>query len=200
MIKYNLSQFLDRSFKTEDYEWFNKMCASLDIREDGPWLCGGAVRNVVTGTKHDSDWDLFFKSYDQLKKWLHIQRDKIIFKYETDNQATYEYKHAEKTHIVQIIKVRFYNNIEEVLDSFDYTICMLGVNGTNTLYCGDYTLWDLSRKRLVLHKLMYPVATIRRMLKYGGKGFFVCNGLIGSILENCKNNPELLNNKIEYLD
>jgi len=101
---------------------------------------------------------------------------------------------------VQCIRFSFYQSAEAVIDSFDYTICMLAFDGA-TLTLGDFTLWDLGRKRLAIHKITYPVATMRRMLKYASQGFTACKGCLATILTETANQPELRQQlNIEYVD
>ena len=101
---------------------------------------------------------------------------------------------------VQAIKIGFYATVEECLDTFDFTICQLAAH-KGKLYVGQYTMWDLARKRLALHKLTYGAATVRRLLKYTKRGFTTaCSGCIVSILEAVGEYPSVINSDIQYLD
>jgi hypothetical protein len=101
---------------------------------------------------------------------------------------------------VQCIRFAFYPNAQAVIDSFDYTICQLAFDG-KTVTLGDFTLWDLGRRRLAIHKITYPVATMRRMLKYTTQGFTACAGCMATILTETARNPAILDQMgIAYVD
>src|SRR3546814_1065775 len=49
---------------------------------------------------------------------------------------------------VQAIRIAFHETLESVLESFDFSICQCGYDGTDILL-GQWTLFDLASKRLV---------------------------------------------------
>ncbi len=102
--------------------------------------------------------------------------------------------------LLQFIKIGFYPTAEAVIDSFDFTACQCAYDG-ETLTVGEYTLWDLGRRRLAVHRVTFPVSTIRRMLKYGKQGFTVCSGGITKVLADTIADPSLQQNMdTEYVD
>jgi hypothetical protein len=68
------------------------------------------------------------------------------------------------------------------------------------LYAGQYTMWDLGRKRLALHKLTYGAASVWRLLKYSSQGFTACQGCIVSLLRAVGDNPAVINSDVQYVD
>ena len=100
---------------------------------------------------------------------------------------------------MQAIKIGFYATVEECLDTFDLTICQFAAH-KGILYVGQYTMWDLARKRLALHKLTFGAATVRRPLKYTKQGFTACSSSIGTILEAVGEDPSVINSDIQYVD
>jgi hypothetical protein len=62
-------------------------------------------------------------------------------------------------------------------------------------------LWDLGRKRLAIHKVTYPVATMRRMIKYTRQGFNACAGCMATLLRETATSPEAMASlDIAYVD
>lgn len=101
---------------------------------------------------------------------------------------------------VQAIRFRFYESAEQVIDSFDYTVTMF-VLDDNDLVTTPYALWDLGRRKLAVHRITYPVATMRRLLKYTKQGFTACAGCLQSILKQTADSPEAMGQlDIEYVD
>jgi hypothetical protein len=195
-------------------DFFAKMEVLPKVSEDGPWIAGGALRRTIKGQSADSDFDFFFKSEQQLK-FFEATLATLNVKSKTENENNLQYVvtceikrqvenntqviHKNVDIIVQLIKVRYYNSLEEVLDSFDYTICQFGYDGKK-LVCGDYALYDLARDRLVINRITFPVASLRRMIKYTKQGFYACNGCLNQFLTTVSAQPELLENKFKYID
>jgi len=60
---------------------------------------------------------------------------------------------------------------------------------------------SLGRRKLAVHKISYPVATMRRLLKYTKQGFTACAGCLQSILKETASSPEAMSQlDIEYVD
>ncbi len=168
---------------------------------DGPWLAGGALRRALLRQEPDSDIDFFFRDADQLKAF----RDDLAAKglkqvRETEHHVEFRGRIGESAieRVVQLIRFAFYANAAAVIDSFDFTICQLAFDG-KTITVGDHTLWDLGRKRLAVHRVTFPVASLRRLLKYGQQDFTACNGALATLLRATAQNPELKMD-IAYVD
>jgi hypothetical protein len=167
----------------------------------GPWLAGGAVRRAITGRKLDSDLDLFFASAEQLGE----VKDALIeggaaIGATTDHVVTLTLpREGEQPWKVQLCRIAYYAAPADVLDSFDFTICQCLTDG-ETLVVGEFTLWDLARKRLALHRLTYGTATVRRLIKYTRQGFTACSGALADILERSIADPSTVQREVEYVD
>jgi hypothetical protein len=196
---YNFKDFLQRYNNDTDFELF-KVLEELPILTEGVWIAGGAIRRTIIGDPLTSDFDFFFRDKESLDTYRKLLLEKGAKETKkTDHQETYTITVAEKVRFIQLIKINFYVDVKSVLDSFDFTISQFAYVGTN-LICGEYSLWDLSRRRLALHKLTYGVATMRRLIKYSNQGFTACAGVMQSILEAVVNKPETINSEIQYID
>ena len=147
----------------------------------------------------DSDVDIFCRSleqYDMLVKNIGLKP--IV---ENEHNITYLLPvNKEKSIKLQIVKIGTYNSVLELISFFDFTLCQLAYDG-EMLYSGEFTLFDLMRKRIVINKITYPVASLRRLIKYTNQGFYACNGCLTQFLELNANHPESIqNNRLEYID
>lgn len=202
MAKYNLSNILERSYPSGTHEWFWEVVSSLPkCTPDGPWLAGGALRSALIGQKPDSDWDFFFRDADQFEAFVASIKTMpgATRVAKTEHHITFTAKVDGKAITVQAIRIDYYANIEALLDSFDFTICQFGYDGTD-LHCGEFSLWDLARKKLAIHRLTYGVSTVRRLIKYTRKGFTACGGVLADILQRTVADPQTINSNIEYVD
>lgn len=181
------------------------------LSSEGPWLAGGALRKTFQGIKLDSDFDFFFKSKDQFEKFqdklekkgakLLSQNDKNqkwILPSEIPDGAEGENIYLPEMEI-QLINFQYYENAEQVIDSFDYTLCQFAYDGAY-IYMSDFALWDVARKKLVPHKITFGAASIRRMMKYANQGFNVCGGCITEVLRQVAENPSIIQSETLYID
>lgn len=205
MTETDLSDFLARS---TDKPFSETTLAGVlrelpSLSKDGPWIAGGALRRTLQGKEPDSDFDFFFHDADQLEAFrLKLESRGMDKVRETVHHVHYRGRLGDSgiDRDIQCIRFAFYNSASAVIDSFDYTICMLAFDG-DKLTLGEFTLWDLGRRRLAIHRITYPVATMRRMLKYASQGFTACKGCLATILTETASRAELLQQlEIEYVD
>lgn len=168
--------------------------ASLQL-VPGAFVAGGCVRRMFCGFPQDSDVDLFFKSEDQLKAQK-LLLEVAGFAESRGTIKMSEYKRGKFT--VQLIGFQFYETIESVLDSFDFTICQFGLKDGGIVATPAAAI-DAARRRLVAHKVTYPTATVLRLHKYLNQGFACCSGTVKQILESVRANPDL-SLEVKYID
>ena len=167
---------------------------------DDYWIAGGAARAFMLNQPITTDVDFFFKTPEAFEQFVSkFGNDESKRLAAIEHHTTFKVTVGEQSYKVQAIKIGFYTTIEECLDSFDFTICQLAAH-KGMLYVGQYTMWDLARKRLALHKLTYGAATVRRLLKYGGQGFTACQGCIVALLRAVRENPMVINSDVQYVD
>jgi hypothetical protein len=95
---------------------------------------------------------------------------------------------GEKPDLVQIVLVIQGRGTPQVIGTFDFTISMLGTDGT-TLFFGPFTWTDLFRKRLRVHRIHHGISTMRRMVKYAKRGFYACTGTMREIAQGVMDSP-----------
>jgi tRNA nucleotidyltransferase/poly(A) polymerase len=135
------------------------------------WVAGGAVRDYFTVGHITSDVDVFFKNKTDFdaafSKLSEIQKPS----YSDDRIANF-YIQKRK---IQLIQSHFFDSPEESIKSFDFTVCCAAVD-RNQVYTHETFFIDLSRRRLVINALPYPLSTLERLQKYIKRGYTICNG------------------------
>jgi hypothetical protein len=176
----------------------------------GPWLAGGSIRRTVANQEQESDFDFFFLNAEQV---LQFSKDLVAFGAveKSRNEQNILFIMPSKIEIVddrkihhpelkiQLINFRYYNGIEEVLDSFDFTLCQFGFDGTH-FYASDFALWDVARKKLVPHTITFATSSLRRLIKYTSQGYTICGGALAQILQQVADNPTIIQSEMLYLD
>lgn len=193
----------DGAFSESDLSRVLDALAWPPVGPQGPWLGGGALRRTLAKMPLESDFDFFFRDADQLEAFsASLEKVGLTKTRETAHHVQFSGYLAAATRevIIQCIRFRYYETAEQVIDSFDFTICQFAFDGER-ITCGEFALWDLGRKRLAIHKLTYPVSTMRRLIKYTKQGFTACGGCLATILRETSASPELLGQlDIQYVD
>ena len=167
---------------------------------DGTWLAGGALRRTIAGKPLTSDLDFFFRdqgTYDHAR--LLVEAKGLKLARENDFNQTWHAELDGKVLPVQLIKNWFYEDAERLIDSFDFTICQLAFDGEQ-LYLGPFTLWDIARHRLTMHKVNYGASTVRRLLKYTKQGYTACQGTFVTLLKQIADDPSRIQGAVEYVN
>lgn len=213
MQTFNLNKFIeDRANKeSKDYKLFIDVLSAYtpEIKDYG-WLAGGAIRRLVVGDKMDSDFDFFFKNKEKFDEfYIGIKGDKNIemvkeAKNENNLQLVVNILGPDglihENIIYQLINISYYERVEDLLESFDFTLCQFATDG-DSLYCGDTALFDSARRRIVVNKITYPVASLRRILKYSKQDYYCCNGCLTTfLLEASKDQDKIKDMKVKYID
>jgi hypothetical protein len=198
---------------------FNESVLSVSLERlpfyltyQGPWLAGGAVRRTMQGEKLDSDFDLFFNSEAQFELVKAKLQEQGNFVLTSSNDKNHTFKEAGYFNeiegqkavwipemVVQAIHFRYYDSPQDIVDSFDFTLSQFVYDGID-IHMGDFSLWDVARKKLVPNKITYGVSSLRRILKYANQGYTICAGGLGNILEQVVDNPEIINKETLYID
>lgn len=200
----DLKELFIRSGTEESYDTHptNKVIKQLSdwgIRlslDKGPYLAGGAVRELVLNGV-PRDYDVFFFDEEQYKNVRNIIKciEGIEELHKNQHNVSYRYQKYK----IQLILLNYYKSSKDLLESFDFSLCQLVTDG-KALHLGDYTLWDIARKRLVVETISYGVSSIRRMLKYTRGGYTLCGGSIQNLLEQIVADPSIINSDIQYID
>jgi hypothetical protein len=155
--------------------------------ERGPWVAGGAALRWYQGQPvGENDIDIFCRSAAQAKTIIDAVKSygRYTTKFESDNATTLSYwaKDNSRTWTLQIIKRRYFNSLQEVIDNFDITVCQIGTCGNNWLLNKD-TAKDIRERNLRMNMPLHPDAA-KRLAKYWTYGYRPVGGLLDSVRTN----------------
>jgi len=172
----------------------------LHVDINGPWLVGGSVRRLITSAPQVSDFDVAFSSPSQLD----ATSNKLLelgFKQSRETDFHRELKGIveETERTIQLLKLSFSDTPTGIISEFDFSICMCAFDGT-AIHLGDFTLFDLGRKRLAINKVTFASSTVRRLIKYTKQGYYACSGCIEEILKAVASDPSLIHSEVQYVD
>jgi hypothetical protein len=187
------------TFSYTDDHPFLKLIRSfgfLDI-ENGPWVAGGSVRRILTKQKMAADIDIFMKhgSYnvDKIHHTLMGRGDceevaktnrpfceYRLTRYDHTTHLFNDKKLKPKFSTVQVIENRKFNSVEELLNDFDYTICMVATDGWSWV-ADDRFLRDIETKEIVLNNKDQRRKNMSRLAKYCRYGFTPVPGVFADV-------------------
>lgn len=187
----------------------------------GFWIAGGSVRKVWFDLPwEDQDIDLFFASETQFQltktnlvgklpksepvslslfdfnvtEALPVKMSSVS-EYETANAVTYTvYTDSEFDHKpfkIQAIKRYFVNNINELFDSFDFTVTQFATDG-KIMVTTRQALQDCEQKRLqMIPETSRPINALRT-IKYTAYGFEPVDELMRDVVSALANGDEVM--------
>ncbi len=158
--------------------------------ERGPWIAGGACLRWYQGVPvGESDIDIFCKDAKQAQEIVDRIKSygRFSTKHESDNAITLSYHNKDSKYwTLQVIKRRYFNSLQEVIDNFDISVCQIGTGGQEWLL-GKNTARDIRERNLRMNMPLQPDAA-KRLAKYWTYGYRPVNNLVDDI----RKNPEAL--------
>jgi hypothetical protein len=167
------------------------------VLHKGLMLAGGAVRDTMFGTDI-SDYDLFLTDKADLtaiSEYFVGQGFGLVFACPLGHLFTYmkgeDFKKPEECVKVQIICKRRYNDIADLINSFDFSATYFGMLWNDDedrfeVYTDHRAIKDVRKKQLSLVNLEYPSSTLNRLYKYRNKGYYtghIIKEIVGRIAE-----------------
>ena len=215
MQTFALDAFWDRYGRQEfeETEFYKALDRLPAISADGPWVAGGSVRRLISRLPQDSDFDFFFRDQAQFDAFAgDMKKRGASISNENDFNITFTLPAVKAKPIddgvfspagpelkVQAIRMAFHDSLSAVLDSFDFSLCQCGYDGSNLLF-GDWALFDIASKRLVPGRIRYGTSSLRRIIKYTRQGFSICSGGLAHMLEQIAADPSIIQAEVEYVD
>ncbi len=149
---------------------FHKLRPVLKYLNENVYLAGGSLRTLLKCSGEQvSDFDLFFKKFEEvLPLRTKLEVDGWENTYECPQGFLYTYKKG--NHKLQLICETEYSSANLLVSSFDFSACMAA------WHCGILTFTrefvrSVKTKNLRTCNVTFPVATIKRLIKYAQKGY-----------------------------
>lgn len=194
---------------------------------EGAIIAGGFMTGVLLEEKTAKDIDIFFTSAAAFAATVNLLLNPPKANGDDDEDGEmwawsgYELKGGEdalkavnscrfltfvhtkgKRPDIQLLRMVWYEDAAHVIDSFDLTIAQFAIEKEGVVTYRPSAFMDLSRKRLISHRIQFPASTLRRLIKYAHKGFYACPGSLATICEQIQGfqgtDPDV--NKVVYVD
>ena len=156
--------------------------------EKGPWIAGGAaLRWYQDRPVGENDIDVFCANAKQSASIIdHIKSyGRYTVKFESENAVTIDYWSKDdhcRSWTIQIITRRYFNSLDDVINSFDITVCEVGTCG-NEWRLGSFTARDI-REQNLRFKMPLQSDALKRLVKYWTYGYRPIDGTVEAIQRN----------------
>ena len=155
----------------------------------GPWIAGGACLAWYQNLPCTTDIDVYFNSHRQFT---------MVYDYIVHNQKMFNVTDQHKTANaitltlnsptlerslpkVQLINKQFFNSTQEIIDTFDITVCQIAWDGSG-LTVGNHFVQDVAERNLRFSK--FSPASHKRLLKYICYGYEPVEGCIEDLVDS----------------
>lgn len=163
----------------------------INPQKNGPWVAGGSCLAWYQHKSCFSDIDVYFKNekqYDRLTKELlqNLSDIGLIISniYKTENAVTYKIKSRDtgkSMPAIQFIKKNWFQNPQEVINSFDITVCQIAWDGHRIIYNNSFV--DDEKNRVLRFSSISP-SSHRRLVKYMCYGYWPHDGCIEQLVQD----------------
>lgn len=148
----------------------------LDLLGDGCFLAGGSLRTLIKPSDPIQDYDLFFSNKErvsEIRALLKAEKYKNVFSCPEEKMFSYKKENTK----IQLICENFAPP-KETIELFDFHACQAAFDGEKLYFSLDWARNVLSMN-LTTNVITYPVASIKRLIKYKEKGYNITNAAIG---------------------
>jgi len=153
-------------------------------------LAGGSLRTLINQEDEVQDYDLFFMGAgikaikDKLEKKIIDLGGEKVFQCKKDELRSFMLNSMK----IQFISIqgKIYNNPFDLISQFDINAGKFAWDG-EYLYFGKESVADVIHKHITINVVTYPVATIKRIVKYSEKGYkftLAAKELVKQVSEN----------------
>lgn len=146
------------------------------------WIAEGAMRSWLVGEKV-KDVDIFSSDPNG-----------VLAAFKADETFTPGHENDFIAHFVrdkmryEVIKKYRFQSQKETIDNFDFTI-ICGSYGPDGIVVDERFYIDNAQRRLVVKSLPKPLSTVKRAIKYSGRGYAMCPVGLARILKAVQENP-----------
>ena len=164
-------------------EYFEKLVFEpLGITKDA-WIAGGCLREWLQEKRivKGCDIDVWCRNADEVARIRKAAKDSK-WTLTLDLPTSLNYR-TPKGHWVQIIKQHFFGSPVETIAAFDFTVCAFALTHDDAFWMHQSSLLDMAMMRLKVIDLQFPQSTLRRTYKYAEKGYRICGGELGKVVD-----------------
>jgi hypothetical protein len=164
-------------------KYFEKMIFEpLGIRGDS-WIAGGCLREWLQEKRitKGCDVDVWCRNEAEVDR-IRKEAKKAKWTLTAELPTSLNYK-TNKGQWVQIIRQHYFDGPVATIAAFDFTVCAFALTHDDAFWMHQSSLLDMAMMRLMVIDLQFPQSTLRRTYKYAEKGYRICGGELGKVVD-----------------
>jgi hypothetical protein len=144
---------------------------------NGTYIAGGSVAAAICGALPNAagDVDLFFhdaEAHSTATRLLRFAGKQVIGPQVPEGVEMFEPRQDSEGLPIQTINIQWFENIEQLIDGFDFTCCQFGIDvGKKELVFNPVSVTDYTRGLLLNHRYEKSERLNKRIAKYMQKMF-----------------------------
>jgi hypothetical protein len=151
------------------------------------FVAGGCITSLFCN-REINDIDIYFRTQSNLTNFireLYELKDKWIVA-NTKKSTLFKLNNNK---LVQIIHIKYFNNPDEIFDTFDFTACMgcFDFSSEEFVLHPDFLKHNAQRRLIFNANTMFPIVSALRIQKYEDKGYTISKAEYLKILLACMN-------------
>jgi len=133
-------------------------------------IAGGTITSLFTN-RDINDIDVYFRSQEDLESFLKNEMEGQWIIAHTEKALLFKFDDIE----VQAIYFKYFNNPDEIFDTFDFTVCMGAYDFSKEEFVlhNDFLRHNSQRILKFNHGTAYPIVSALRVDKYKKKGYTI---------------------------
>ena len=137
------------------------------------WIGGGAIVDLVIFNKITHDYDIFFpaSSIDDLLKTLRKFEKSGISDFVSIEDHIFSFMWRGKK--INLVCKLICDDVYEFIRFCDLSVSSIAIDSLNHIYMSSSWFDDISNMKIRLGTIMYPLQTLKRIIKYTRKGFTI---------------------------
>jgi hypothetical protein len=166
------------------------------------FLAGGAMTSIYNN-KPVEDYDIYCKTNKDAFKVIRVlERERFNCLAKTNRSVLFCQGQEENKILVNVIYFNYFNNLQEVFNLFDFTVCMGGYDFKHNSFDFHSAFFrdNLLKNLFYSNNSKYPIGALVRVGKYKNKGFDISKKELLKIALHCSgleiNNIEELEDQV----
>lgn len=139
---------------------------------------GECIKTETRSGAPEADIDIWFPDEETNKRVSLNLRSLHGKPHETANARSFKVRHHDRTYLLQCIHKRYFGSVEEIFQSFDFTIAQIA-SDLEYVVMPDYVMSDITNKQLRLASGHFNKGNfLKRVFKYTANGYNPEPGLL----------------------
>jgi hypothetical protein len=164
-------------------KYFDKMIFEPLGINGNAWIAGGCLREWLQEKRiaKGCDVDVWCRNEAEADR-IRKEAKKAKWTLTAELPTSLNYK-TNKGQWVQIIRQHYFDGPVETIAAFDFTVCAFALTSSGAFWMHQSSLLDMAMMRLMVIDLQFPQSTLRRTYKYAEKGYRICGGELGKVVD-----------------